>query len=178
MKEDNKPKLTLVASEGEKVAGKGKRSGKAATGGELTEKQLRFVEALAAGATNAEAYRAAYDASGMAANTLYSEASKLAASPKIATKLAALLAEKRARNSMEAEVRRERNTDRVWRGVWRLAENVDQNVPPAVQQSALALAAKMAGMLTEQVKIENVSADASVIEKELVERLQRLSKSA
>jgi hypothetical protein len=176
--EENKPKLALVASEGKPVKGKGKRSGKAATGGELTEKQLRFVEALAAGATNAEAYRAAYDASGMAANTLYSEASKLAASPKIATKLAALLAEKRARNSMEADVRRERNTDRVWRGVWRLAENADQNVPPAVQQSALALAAKMAGMLTDQVKIENVGTDSGTIERELIERLQRLSKSA
>jgi hypothetical protein len=175
--DENKPRLKLVASDG-KAAGKGKRSGKAATGGELTEKQLRFVEALAAGATNAEAYRAAYDASGMAANTLYSEASKLAASPKIATKLAALLAEKRARSSMEADVRRERNTDRVWRGVWRLAENVDQNVPPAVQQSALALAAKMAGMLTDQVKIENVGTDSGTIERELIERLQRLSKSA
>lgn len=176
--EDNKPKLTLVASEGEKVTGKSKRSGKAATGGELTEKQQKFLEALLAGETNADAYRLAYDTSSMAANTIYSEASKLAASPKIATQLAARIAEKKTRISMEADVRRERNTDRVWRGVWRLAENIDGNVPPAVQQSSLALAAKMAGMLTEQVKIENVSADASAIEKELVERLQRLSKSA
>jgi hypothetical protein len=178
MQEDSKPKLSLVASEGKQVKDKSKRSGKASTGGELTEKQLKFTEALAAGATNAEAYRLAYDASGMSPNTIYSEACKLAASPKIATKLAALLAEKKGRNSMEAEIRREKNSERVWRGVWRLAENIDGNVPPAVQQSSLALAAKMAGMLTEQVKIENVSADASAIEKELVERLQRLAKSA
>lgn len=176
MEDNNKPKLKLVSSEG-KATGKGKRSGKAATGGELTEKQSRFLEALLAGETNADAYRLSYDTSGMAANTIYSEASKLAASPKIATQLAARIADKKARISMEADVRRERNTDRVWRGVWRLAENVDQNVPPAVQQSALALAAKMAGMLMDQVKIENVSADASAIEKELVERLQRLSKA-
>jgi hypothetical protein len=79
---------------------------------------------------------------------------------------------------MEADVRRERNTDRVWRGVWRLCENVEGNVPPSVQQSALALAAKMAGMLTDQVKIESVGTDSSTIERELIERLQRLSKSA
>jgi len=176
--DENKPKLALVASEGKPVKAKGKRSGKAATGGELTEKQQRFLEALLAGETNADAYRLAYDTSGMAANTIYSEASKLAASPKIATHLAARLAEKRARISMQEDVRRERNSDRVWRGVWRLAENADQNVPPAVQQSALALAAKMAGMLTEQVKIENVNADSGTIERELIERLQRLAKTA
>jgi hypothetical protein len=67
-------------------------------------------------------------------------------------------------------------SDRVWRNVWRLAEG--SNIPPAVQQSAVALAAKMAGMLTDQVKIENVSGDSSTIEKELIERLQRLSKTA
>lgn len=177
MQEDNKPKLSLVASEGKAIA-KGKKSGKAITGEGLTEKQLKFAEALAAGATNAEGYRMAYDTSNMAANTVYSEACKLAAHPKVAAKIAAILADKSARNSMEEDRRRERNSDRVWRGVWRLAENTDQNVPPAVQQSALALAAKMAGMLTEQVKIENVSADSSSIERELVERLQRLSKSA
>jgi hypothetical protein len=63
--------------------------------------------------------------------------------------------------------------DRVWRNVWRLAEG--ESVPPSVQQAALALAAKMAGMLTDQVKIENVSADSKSIEAEILERLQRLS---
>jgi hypothetical protein len=48
-------------------------------------------------------------------------------------------------------------------------------VPPSVQQAAIALAAKMAGMLTDQVKIESVSADSKSIEQELVERLQKLS---
>jgi len=63
--------------------------------------------------------------------------------------------------------------DRVWRNVWRLAEG--EHVPPSVQQAALALAAKMAGMLTDQVKIESVSADSKSIEAEILERLQRLS---
>jgi len=152
--------------------GKGKRSGHKATGTGLTEKQERFVQGLAEGLTNSEAYRAAYDTSNMQPNTVHSESSKLACNPKIAARLQVVLAEKRARNSMETDERRERNSDRVWRGVWRLAES--PNVPPAVQQSALALAAKMAGMLTEQVKIENISSDSQSIEKELIERLQRL----
>jgi hypothetical protein len=114
----------------------------------------------------------------MKENTIWTEACKLAQHPKVDARLNELLAEKRGRNSMEANKRAERNADRVWRGVWRLAENVDQNVPPAVQQSALALAAKMAGMLTDQVKIESVGTDSSTIERELIERLQRLSKSA
>jgi hypothetical protein len=67
----------------------------------------------------------------------------------------------------------EKQSDRVWRNVWRLAEG--DGVPPSVQQAALALAAKMAGMLTEQVKIENVSASSTELERELMERLQRLT---
>ena len=63
-------------------------------------------------------------------------------------------------------------SDRVWRNVWRLAEG--EGVPPAVQQSAIALAAKMAGMLTDKVEIENKQADSKSIEAELLERLQRL----
>jgi hypothetical protein len=112
----------------------------------------------------------------MKENTIWTEACKLAQHPKVDARLNELLAEKRGRNSMEANKRAERNADRVWRNVWRLAEG--DGVPPAVQQSAIALAAKMAGMLTDQVKIENVNADSSTIEKELVERLQRLAKTA
>lgn len=65
-----------------------------------------------------------------------------------------------------------KRSDRVWQNVWRLAEG--ESVPPSVQQAALALAAKMAGMLTDKVEIENKSADSASIERELLERLQRL----
>ena len=169
----DKPVLQIIEG------GKGtRRTGNKATPGGLTEKQEAFAQGLAEGLTNAEAYRRAYGAENMKPATVHSEACKQAQHPKVSARVDELLAEKRTRNSMETDKRREKNSERVWRGVWRLAENIDGNVPPAVQQSSLALAAKMAGMLTEQVKIENVSADASAIEKELVERLQRLSKSA
>jgi hypothetical protein len=68
----------------------------------------------------------------------------------------------------------EKQSDRVWRNVWRLAEG-GENVPPSVQQAALALAAKMAGMLTEQVRMETINTDSKSIESELLERLQRLT---
>jgi hypothetical protein len=64
-------------------------------------------------------------------------------------------------------------SDRVWRNVWRLAEG--DNVPPSVQQAALALAAKMAGMLTDKVEIDQKITDSKSIEAEILERLQRLS---
>ena len=65
-----------------------------------------------------------------------------------------------------------KQSERVWRNVWRLAEG--ENVPPAVQQSALALAAKMAGMLVDRVETKTETVDSKSIETELLERLQRL----
>ena len=164
---ENKPGLQVI--DGGKGKKKGTRHGHHATGNSLTEKQEMFARLLSEGATNAEAYRQAYDTSNMVANTIYSEACKLAANPKIAARLTELLEEKKGRNSMSTL----KASDRVWRNVWRLAEG--ENVPPATQQAAIALAAKMAGMLTDQVRVENVSADSKSIEQELLERLQRLS---
>lgn len=162
---EDKPKLQLV---GGKDTPKGKRTGDKGTVSGLTEKQERFAQCLSEGMTNIEAYKASYDAGGMAANTIYSESSKLASSPKITARLGELLAEKRKKHGILSE----KQSDRVWRNVWRLAEGHD--VPPAVQQSAIALAAKMAGMLTDKVEVKTESADSKTIEAELLERLQRL----
>lgn len=166
--EDGKQGSGLQVIEGGKGK-KGTRHGHKISGTGLTEKQEHFVKLLSEGATNADAYRAAYDCSNMVPNTIYSESSKLASNPKIAARLNDVLSQKKARNSMLSE----KQSDRVWRNVWRLAEG--DGVPPSVQQAALALAAKMAGMLTEQVKIENVSASSTELERELMERLQRLT---
>ena len=164
---ENKPGLQVI--DGGKGRKKGTRLGHNATGTGLTEKQERFTVLLSEGATNAEAYRAAYDTSNMAANTIYSEACKLAANPKIAARLNAILEEKKGRNSMVTL----KASERVWKNVWRLAEG--ENVPPSVQQAALALAAKMAGMLTDKVEIDQKITDSKSIEAEILERLQRLS---
>ena len=167
MQDDNKPRLTVVSGGRDKKASR--RSGKASTPTGLTEKQEAFARHLSEGLTNSEAYRLAYQAEGMAAATVHSEACKQAQHPKVAQRVHELLAEKRAKHNVLSE----KQTDRVWRGVWRLAEG--DGVPPAVQQSALALAAKMAGMLTDRVEVKNETADSKSIEAELLQRLQRLT---
>lgn len=172
MKDKSNPFEVIAGGKDRESQEKRRRSGNKAAPGGLTEKQAKFAEGLAAGLTNSEAYRQAYDASTMAAATVHNEAAKLAQHQGVTARVNEILAEKAQRNSMGA-LKRE---DRVWRGVWRLAES--EHVPPAVQQSALALAAKMAGMLTDKVEIEQRNADSGTIEKELFERLQRLSKSA
>src|SRR3954453_20369660 len=52
-----------------------------------TAKQELFVAGLLAGKTQADAYRAAYDAAGMSDNTIYVAASNLCRNPKISIRL-------------------------------------------------------------------------------------------
>lgn len=167
---DNRPKLVLVASEGEERTLQGKRSGKTPSG--LTVKQEAFAQALANGLSNADAYRSAYDASGMKDASIHTEASKLATNPAISSRVQSLIEENKRRNSMFTDRQREKYSDRVWRNLWAMIDAPD--TPPAVKANLLSLGAKAAGMLTEQVKIENISSDSQSIEKELIERLQRL----
>lgn len=170
-REDNRPKLALVASEGESI-GKAKRSGNKTASG-LTVKQEGFAQGLFNGLSNADAYRQSYDTSGMKPGTIHNEACKLASLPHVAKRVDQLIKEKQARNSMFTDKQREKHSDRIWRRIWELVDAHD--TPPAVKASLLSLGAKAAGMLTEQVKIENISADSKDIERELIERLQKLS---
>lgn len=174
-RENTKPMLQVVGGkeatrEGDKGL-VGKRTAKLANG--LTVKQEAFAQGLASGLSNADAYRQAYDAAGMRPNTIHSESCTLATRPKIAERVQELIREKKARNSIVAEKQREKHSDRIWRTMWSMIE--DSSTPPAVKANLLSLGAKAAGMLTEQVKIENVAAESKDIEKEIIERLQRLS---
>jgi phage terminase small subunit len=171
MKDDNRPTLTLIASGGENI-GKGRRSGNKTASG-LTAKQEAFALGLVNGLSNADAYRQAYDTSGMKPGTIHNEACKLAALPHIAARVDQLIREKQARNSMFTDKQREKHSDRIWRRLWELCDAPE--TPPAVKASLLSLGAKAAGMLTEQVRVENITADSKSIEAEILERLQRLS---
>lgn len=169
---EGKPKLELVA---DNTKGKVReRSGKTETG--LTVKQEAFCQAVASGMSHSDGYRHAYDVSRMKDASIHTEASKLACNPAISRRIRAILDAKKAQNSMFTERQREKYSDRVWRNLWAMIDAPD--TPPAVKANLLSLGAKAAGMLTESVKIENVSADSKSIEQELVERLQRLSKTA
>jgi hypothetical protein len=160
-------KLTVI--KGGKDTGTRQRSGNKATPGGLTEKQEAFAQLLAQGLTNAEAYRQVYDAGEMKAATVHNEASKLAAHQGVTARVNEILTERKVKHGMLSE----KQGDRVWRNVWRLAEG--EGVPPSVQQAALALAAKMAGMLTDKVELEQKVTDSKSIEAELLQRLQRLT---
>jgi hypothetical protein len=174
MEDTSKPSLMLVASDGKSVDAKGKRSGKASSG--LTVKQEAFAQALAAGNSNADSYRLSYECGGMKENSIHTESSKLANHPAIAARVRAILDAKAQRNSIYQDRQREKYSDRVWRNLWAMIDAPD--TPPAVKANLLSLGAKAAGMLTDSVKIENISADSKSIESELIERLQQLSKTA
>ena len=169
--EGTRPKLALVASAGKEVDIKGKRTAKLPNG--LTVKQEAFAQGLASGLSNADAYRAAYDASNMKDNTIHAEASRLSASPTISARVREILDGKAIKNSMFLDRQREKHSDRIWRRIWELVDAHD--TPPAVKASLLSLGAKAAGMLTDQVKMETITTDSKSIESELLERLQKLS---
>lgn len=171
MDEDNRPKLVLVTSEGESKSLKGKRTAKLPNG--LTAKQEAFANALASGLSNSDAYRSAYETKTMKDASIHAEASRLANNPAIAARVREILDQKGRRNSIYADRQREKHSDKIWRTIWAMVD--DPQTPPAVKANLLSLSAKAAGMLTEQVKIENISADSKDIERELIERLQRLS---
>lgn len=147
---------------------KSRHVGKAPSG--LTLKQEAFVMALADGATNSEAYRKAYDASGMAMTTVHSKACTLAADPRIKGRLGEVLAERRAKKQHVSAQTEERLAERVWRNTWNLAENAQSE---AVRATALALAAKMAGMVTEKQEIKQIQGDSATLEAELKARLAK-----
>lgn len=165
--ETKAPETLLRLIEGGKQRPKAKviagASGKAASG--LTLKQEAFAEALAEGATNAEAYRQAYNADGMAQTTIHQEGCKLAQHPKVAERVEELLRAKQAQKQLVAA----RAEDRIWKQVWGVLEA--DATPAAVKVSAAALAAKLAGMVTDKVQVETGS--VADIERELAERLHR-----
>jgi hypothetical protein len=167
----NKPKLALVASDGIPKGTTNKRTGKLPNG--LTVKQEAFAQALASGLSNADSYRAAYDATSMKDNSIHAEASRLAASPTISARVREILDGKAIKNSMFADRQREKHSDKVWRTLWAMVDAAE--TPPAVKASLLSLGAKAAGMLTDKVEIDQKVTDSKSIEAEILERLQRLS---
>jgi phage terminase small subunit len=59
----------------------------------LTTKQEAFAQAIASGMNQSDAYRAAYDASGMKASSVTEKASELAANVKVTSRVESLKAE-------------------------------------------------------------------------------------
>ena len=69
----------------------------------LTHKQDLYARYVASGETQTAAYRASYDAAGMRLETVYVEASRLAANPKVALRIEALREAKWKQESLTRE---------------------------------------------------------------------------
>ncbi len=79
----------------------------------LTDKQEKFCINVASGMTLCDAYKNSYDAENMKDDTIYPEASKLAADHKIATRIKMLRKEARKDTIMSAIKRKEWLTEMI-----------------------------------------------------------------
>lgn len=138
----------------------------------LTEKQEMFAQAVAKGATLADAYRSAYDASKMAVSTVYSEASKLMDRPHIAERVKGLMALRQERTfALDSARIRQHVFDRL------MVESVDEQSQPSARIRALELLGKIdvVSMFKEQKgPAIDERADPAVLEAKLKAMLERL----
>lgn len=159
------PKMQVIdggkETSGKRVA-KGKTKQKSPTNREtgLTAKQEAFAQEIMAGSNYTAAYRAAFNASGMADGTVWSEAHKLAAHPKVTARLEQLRAAKEAERRTQALSLAEF----VIAGWRELAQSkivhddgTVEEIPPAVRTRNLELIGKHLGMFVDRVETKDVT---------------------
>lgn len=129
----------------------------------LTVKQEMMCQGLAKGMTQSDAYREAYDAAGMAQETIWARASELAKDSKVAARVEELLAE-------QLEV--VRMTEEAWDATVAKAMLAGGDDPKAQHINAMALFAKRRGWLVE--KTEDVTKRPTL--EETIERRKQLEK--
>ena len=133
----------------------------------LTAKQEKFAQLISAGKTQAEAYRQAYDVSGMQDATVWNEASKLVRNPQVTTRLEVL----RAENDC---IRRSLVLDHEEAILAQLQHEAFTAKTDGARIRALELLGRHAGMFTERVEVEQVERSVSQIETAIRQRLERL----
>lgn len=128
----------------------------------LTPKQVKFVQGIIEGMSQAEAYRSAYSCKNMSDNAIYREASVLLKDPKISQRVSELREQLMKEKIMSAQERLELLTriakgeepDKVMRfvnGEWSVLE-----VPTSLKarQNAIDLMNKMTGEYTQKVEAD------------------------
>ncbi len=110
----------------------------------LTAKQEQFVQGIIQGLSQADAYRAAYNAENMSDNAIYREASLLMDNPKVAQRINELRAELAKPSIMTAQERLQWLTD--------LIANTDENTNDRLK--AVDIMNKMQGQYVTQVKAD------------------------
>ena len=150
------------------VRGKKSRSAPdVATG--LTDKQEAFCQAIMAGATFADGYRAAYCADGMVPNSIWNAASRLAADAKVRGRLEQLAEQKEAERRILALSRADWVIEKITQQV------MDPATPPAVKIRALELLGKTIGLFTDRVETTDVTErSADELEAQIRARLAQI----
>jgi hypothetical protein len=134
----------------------------------LTDKQEAFAQAVASGSNLSDAYRLAYDASGMSPQAIWTESSVLLSTPKVTSRLMVLNQEKEQQRRMMAVSRAERVLQR-------LETLADGATTESVRVRANELLGKTAGLFTDQIEVTDTT-DRSVadIQQSITDRLRRL----
>ena len=135
----------------------------------LTAKQERFVAEMIRGATQADAYRTAYDAEGMKPSAVYTEASLLTAHPEITKRLLA----------HQASVERSAVSSALSKRRW-IVERLEHEAEHAQSDAGRVRALELLGKVTEVAlftdRVEQVDNDLSPdqLRDELEQRLLKL----
>jgi hypothetical protein len=137
----------------------------------LTAKQERFVSEMVKGGTQADAYRAAYEADGMKPSAIYTEANRLMGNPEIARRLRA------SRDSIERSAVSSALSRRRWIVERLTAESQDMTDGTS---SSRVRALEMLGrdsevaMWRDEVSISTSEASAETVRAELEAKLTAL----
>jgi len=161
------PHLTVIDGGAGDDPPKAKRKGNAKRR-KLTSKQERFLAEMIKGATQADAYRAAYNAKGMKPSAIYTEASRVMAHPEVSRRLHAQQ-DSIERSAQSSALSRRRF---VLEGLEREAEGA---VSDSARVAALVALGKTSGvdLFTERVEtVEDRSAEE--VRAELERRLAGL----
>ena len=136
--------------------------------GGLTAKQEAFAQGVAQGKTLADAYRNAYDAENMKEASIYNEASRLMDHPQISQRVSAI--------QRATEERTLHDQARLKRLVLeRLHQEATNAESDSARIRALELLGKSIAMFTDRVEQDDTQRSSEDIEKELVEKLKRLT---
>lgn len=135
----------------------------------LTTKQFRFATLVFSGLSNAEAYRSAYDCSGMNETTIKNRTYEIASLPAVQDKVRSLRTKVESQSTLASHLSR----DFVLNGLMRLATHAEKE---SVQLGALQTLGKTVGidLFRETVVHETRSRTVEDVETELKAKLDTL----
>ncbi len=135
----------------------------------LTTKQFRFATLVFSGLSNADAYRAAYDCSGMLDTSVYTRAADVASLPAVQSKVRELRVKVETQSTLSANL----NRDFVLNGLMRLASGAEKET---VQLGALQTLGKTVGidLFRDTVVHETRARSVEDVEQELKAKLDAM----